>query len=552
MRKLKIFVPVILALMLLFSAYVKAQDAWKGMPPDETTKKYSTLLLLINNFYVDTVNMPHLVEQAIVSTLRDLDPHSTYISKKDLEAAEAPLQGSFDGIGITFQLFRDTILVVAPVPGGPSDKVGIMAGDKIIKVNGIDAFGKKITNEWVINHLRGKKGTEVTVSVLRRGVNHLIDFHIIRDKIPLKSLDASFMLNKTTGYIKLGRFASTSHQEFNEALAKLKKSGLKNLIFDLRGNPGGYLSAAQQIASEFLPKGKLIVYTQGVHSPRQDFYSLGNGNFLNGKLIVLINEGSASASEIVSGALQDWDRALLVGRRSFGKGLVQRPFRLPDGSVVRLTVARYFTPSGRWIQKPYNDGVKAYYNDLERRLKHGELIHADSIHFPDSLKYKTSEGRVVYGGGGIMPDVFVPWDSTRYNELYSALIRKGAFNTYVNEYLEVNRKKLLQKYKNQNDYIKDYQVTPTEFQNFLNVAKKATVKISDKELNPNINFIKLQIKALIGRDLYDQNAYYEIISSADHTIEKALQIMKSNKMFQKMDIQDTFTKTQKEDGDDSE
>ncbi|MBN2638437.1 MAG: S41 family peptidase [Bacteroidales bacterium] len=535
----KLFMPVVMTLLFLISTNLKAQEGWEGMPPDQTTKKYSTLLLLINNFYVDTVNMPHLVEKAIVSTLRDLDPHSTYISKKDLEAAEAPLQGSFEGIGVTFQLFKDTILVIAPVPGGPSDKVGIMAGDKIIKVNGEDAFGPTITNEWVMNHLRGSKGTEVNVSIYRKGVDHLLDFTIIRDKIPLKSLDAAFMLNQNTGYIKLGRFASTSHDEFNEALDHLKKQGLKNLVFDLRGNPGGYLSAAQQIASEFLAKGKLIVYTQGVHSPRQDYDALGNGNFRHGKLIVLIDEGSASASEIVSGALQDWDRALLIGRRSFGKGLVQRPFRLPDGSVIRLTVARYYTPSGRWIQKPYNDGVKAYYNDLERRLKHGELIHADSIHFPDSLKYKTSEGRTVYGGGGIMPDVFVPWDSTRYNELYSAFIRKGVFNTYVNEYLEANRAKLHKKYKTLEQYIKSYAVTEKDFQMFLNDAKKASVEISAKELDPNIDFIKLQIKALMARDLFDQNAYYEIVSVTDHTIEKALELMKSDKMFEKMDIQQT-------------
>ncbi|MBN2614338.1 MAG: S41 family peptidase [Bacteroidales bacterium] len=531
---------VVLTLLVGFSANVNAQDMWKGMNPNETTKKYSTLLLLINNFYVDTVNMPHLVEKAIVATLRDLDPHSTYISKKDLEEAEAPLQGSFEGIGITFQLFKDTILVVAPVPGGPSDKVGIMAGDKILKVNGEKAYGPSITNEWVMSHLRGKKGTKVEVSVYRKGVDHLIDFTIVRDKIPLKSLDAAFMLNKNTGYIKLGRFASTSHEEFNQALDSLKKQGLKNLIFDLRGNPGGYLSAAQQIASEFLPKGKLIVYTKGEHSPRQNYYAMGNGHFPEGKLIVLINEGSASASEITSGALQDWDRALLVGRRSFGKGLVQRPFRLPDGSVIRLTVARYYTPSGRWIQKPYNDGVKAYYNDIERRLQHGELLHADSIHFPDSLKYQTSMGRTVYGGGGIMPDVFVPWDSTRYNELYSALIRKGVFNTYVNEYLDGHRATLHKQYKSLNQYIKNYKVTEADFKVFLQDAKKVSVAVVPEELDPNINFIKLQIKALIARDLFNQNAYYEIVSSSDRTVNRALQIMKSNKLFEQMDIQDTF------------
>ena len=399
----KLFSATAFILFFLFSGHVQAQQReWAPLNPKTTTQKYSTLLFLINNFYMDTVNMQQLTEKAIIATLKDLDPHSTYISKRDLERANEPLVGSFEGIGITFQLFKDTILVIAPVPGGPSDKVGILAGDKIIKVNGEKAFGPHITNDWVMKHLRGKKGSKVVVSIYRNGVRGLLDFTIVRDVIPLKSLDAAFMLNKTTGYIKLNRFARESKQEFDVAIEKLKQQGMKNLIFDLRGNSGGYLATAQSVADEFLGPKKLIVYTEGVHSPRQNLYSSHAGNFETGKLIVLINEGSASASEIVSGALQDWDRAVLIGRRSFGKGLVQRPFRLPDGSVVRLTVARYHTPSGRWIQKPYNKGVDEYYRDLEERMKHGELIHPDSIHFPDSLKFHTVSGRTVYGGGGIM------------------------------------------------------------------------------------------------------------------------------------------------------
>jgi len=391
------------------------------------------------------LDMPKLVDKAIVSTLKNLDPHSAYIPKKDVKRADEPLKGSFEGVGITFQLYHDTILVIAPVPGGPSDKVGIMAGDKIIKVNGKDAYGENITNQWVMKHLRGKKGTRVTVDIYRQGVKGLLDFTIIRDKIPLNSIDASFMLTKKTGYIKLNRFAKQSKEEFDKAIDSLKKEGLKNLIFDLRGNSGGYLGTAKNIADEFLSDGKLIVYTEGIHSPRQDLDATNQGAFEKGKLIVLINEGSASASEIVSGAMQDWDRAILLGRRSFGKGLVERPFQLPDGSVVRLTVAHYYTPSGRCIQKPYNKGVDEYYKDFAERMKHGELIHPDSIHFPDSLKYKTSHGRTVYGGGGIMPDIFVPWDSTRYDAMYSTLIRKGVFNAFVNDYLDKNRKHLLKK-----------------------------------------------------------------------------------------------------------
>ena len=301
----RLFSATALVLLFLFSGYTQAQQVWEPLNPNTTTKKYTTLLYLIDNFYMDTVNMQQLTDKAIVATLKDLDPHSTYISKKDLERANEPLVGSFEGVGITFQLFKDTILVIAPVPGGPSDKVGIMAGDKIIKVNGKDAFGPKITNDWVMKHLRGKKGTKVMVSIYRKGVNRLLDFTIIRDVIPLESLDAAFMLNKTTGYIKLSRFAQKSTEEFNKAIDSLKRHGLKNLIFDLRGNSGGYLSTAQGIADEFLGTNKLIVYTKGIHSPRQNLYSSHAGNFKKGKLIVLINDGSASASEIVSGALQD-------------------------------------------------------------------------------------------------------------------------------------------------------------------------------------------------------------------------------------------------------
>ncbi len=534
----RLFSATALVLLFLFSGFAQAQQVWKPLNPKTTTQKYSTLLYLINNFYMDTVNMQQLTDKAIVATLKDLDPHSAYISKKDLERANEPLVGSFEGVGITFQIFKDSILVIAPVPGGPSDKVGIMAGDKIIKVDGKDAFGPKITNDWVMKHLRGKKGTKVVVSIYRKGVKELLDFTIIRDVIPLESIDAAFMLNKTTGYIKLSRFAQKSTDEFNLAIDSLKRLGLKNLIFDLRGNSGGYLSTAQGIANEFLGAKKLIVYTKGFHSPRQNLYSSRTGNFEKGKLIVLINDGSASASEIVSGALQDWDRALLIGRRSFGKGLVQRPFRLPDGSVVRLTVARYFTPSGRWIQRPYNHGVDAYYRDLQERMKHGELIHADSIHFPDSLKFHTANGRTVYGGGGIMPDIFVPWDSARYDMFYSELIRKGAFNTFVNDYLNSNRKKLHRKYPDTKRYIENFEISPSLFKTFLLDAKKAKVKIDSVALQRNRGFIMLQIKALIARDLFNQNTYFEVMAPSDHGIQKALDMMQNDTVFKKLKIQE--------------
>lgn len=514
--------------------YYQQPENIKKLDADKTTRKMSTLLYYINNYYVDTLDMDGIVENAIKETLKQLDPHSAYIASKDVKKADEPLKGSFEGVGITFQLFKDTILVVAPIPGGPSDKVGIMAGDKIINVDGEKAHGKEINNEWVMNHLRGDKGTKVEVEILRHGRKDLLDFDIIRDKIPINSMDAAFMLNKNTGYIKLNRFAQTSLTEVNDAILQLKEDGMKNLIFDLRGNSGGYLGTAMKISDEFLPKEKLIVYTEGIHSPRQQLIATNAGEFENGKLIVLINEGSASASEIVTGAMQDWDRGVVIGRRSFGKGLVQRPFQLPDGSVIRLTIAKYFTPSGRCIQKPYDDGVEEYYKDFKHRVEHGELIHPDSINFPDSLIYFTSKNRIVYGGGGIMPDIFIPFDSTKYNDLYGEFIRKGAFNRFVNEFLDANRSNLLKKYSSFEDFNNQFDLSFEEFENFLQIAKEEKVEINDEELNSNHEFVKLQIKALIARNLYDNSVYYRVLSQMDNEIKEALELLNDNKRYKEI------------------
>ena len=524
--------PIFLLVTIFFQGQeLMAQRNVKPLDEKKTTRKIGTLIYYINNYYVDTLDMPKLVEKSIVATLKQLDPHSAYISAKNVKKANEPLEGSFEGIGVTFQLFNDTILVISPVPGGPSDKVGIQAGDKIITVDGEDAFGEEITNQWVMDHLRGKKGTRVDVGIKRAGTKGLIDFTIIRDKIPLFSLDAAFMLDNHTGYIKLNRFAKDSKNEFDKALDSLKKEGLQNLVFDLRGNGGGYLGTAMSIADEFLTDGKLIVYTEGIHQPRQELDATTNGGFEQGKLIILVNEGSASASEIVTGAVQDWDRGIVIGRRTFGKGLVQRPFSLPDGSMVRLTVAHYYTPSGRCIQRPYDKGVEAYYDELNERMEHGELYHRDSIHFPDSLKYETHNGRTVYGGGGIMPDIFVPWDSTRYNNLYSALIRKGVYNTFVNNYLDSHRQELEKNYKNVNAFEKKFEVTDVMFDSLLSMAKEKKVTINEEELNPNKDFYKLQLKALIGRNLFNQNAYFEILAPMDIEINKALEVIKNKNSF---------------------
>lgn len=530
----KVFIVTAILSLSFTAKYTLAQSD----DQKETIQKFGTALQIINFAYVDSVNAPELVEDAIIAMLKDLDPHSAYISKEEVERVNEPLEGSFEGIGVTFQLFNDTILVVAPVPDGPSDKLGIIAGDKIIKINGEPATGEKIDNQYVMDRLRGEKGTVVNVSIKRAGKKNLIDFDIVRDKIPLNSIDATYMAAPGVGYIKLTRFSRTSMDEFREAVAKLKDQGMKDIILDLRGNSGGYLNIAVELGDEFLSDGKLIVYTEGLKSPKEEFLATRAGDFdREGKVIVLINEGSASASEIVSGAIQDWDRGLVVGRRSFGKGLVQRPFRLPDGSVIRLTTARYHTPTGRCIQKPYDDGVDEYYKDFKNRLDHGELVSADSIQFPDSLKYYTPGGRLVYGGGGVMPDVFIPIDSTRFSDYYTDLVRKGVFNEYTMSYLDKNRSTLLKKYADVDEFISGFDISDDMFADFTEQAEKSKVIRSedDKFYYPDDN-IKIQIKALIARNLWDTNAYFRVISALDQELSTAIQLLEDGTKFSELNL----------------
>lgn len=503
----------------------------------ETVQKFATTLQLIEFAYVDSTDSPDLVEKAIIAMLKELDPHSSYISSDDVRRVNEPLEAEFEGIGVTFQLFNDTILVVAPVPGGPSDKLGILAGDKILKINGEDAFGSKVNNEYVMDRLRGKKGTSVDVSILRSDRKDLLDFTIIRDKIPLNSIDATYMVAPEIGYIKLTRFAKSSIAEFHESVAGLRLQGMKDLILDLRGNSGGFLNVAVDLSDQFLPDKKLIVYTEGMRSPKQEFFSTSKGDLMTGKVIVLINEGSASASEIVSGALQDWDRGLVVGRRSFGKGLVQRPFNLPDGSMIRLTTARYFTPTGRSIQKPYEEGVEEYYKDLNNRLEKGELVDAKTIEFPDSIKYYTPNGRVVHGGGGIMPDVFVPLDSTRFSDYYSDLVRKGIFNTFTMNYLDKNRKKLLNDYPDFNSFKNNFEVTDQLYEEFVALAteKKIERKQDDKYFYP-VADLKVQIKAMIARNLWDVNTYFQMINELDDELKVAIDLMQDGSIFSDLNL----------------
>ena len=527
--------PVLLTGTLLFTACLAfAQVQKQAYSAESTYDKFDRLLQLIDYAYVEKVDQPKIVEDAIVNMLKELDPHSTYISKKDIEKANEPLVGNFDGVGIQFQLFHDTIMVISPVPGGPSDKLGILAGDKIIRIDKADAFGSKINNQYVMDHLRGQRGTKVVVDILRKGRKDLIEYTITRDKIPLNSIDASYMVSSDIGYVKLTRFARTSTDEFRDAVAQLKKEGMKNLILDLRNNSGGYLDIAFELADQFLPAGKLIVYTQGLHSPKQDFVATAQGSFETGKLVVLIDEASASASEIVSGAIQDWDRGVLLGRRSFGKGLVQRPFMLPDSSMIRLTTARYYTPSGRCIQKSYEDGADKYYSEVLTRYKHGEMIHADSIKMPDSLRYFTHNKRLVYGGGGIMPDVFIPLDTTFASKYYTEIFRKGLLNDFVLQYLETSRKSLLTLYPDTKSFIAGFKDDSKLLDEFVEYAAAKQVPRDDKGLEASGAQIKVVLKGLMARNLYNVSAYFEVISSNDDDIRRAVEVIGDDVLFRKL------------------
>jgi len=500
-------------------------------------KKYVSLMQMIKYAYVDTVNEAKLVEKAIVETLKELDPHSLYISKKDLQRANEELVGNFEGIGVQFEIFRDTINIVHPIPGGPSEKLGILSGDKIVKIESEDVTGKKITNQFVFDRLRGKKGTKVNITIYRPGRKGLLDFTIVRDKIPINSIDASYIIEPGIGYINLTRFSSTSMKEFSDAMAKLDQQGMKSLILDLRNNGGGYMNTAIDLADQFLDARKLIVYTQGRMSPREDYYSSGNGLYQKERIVIMINENSASASEIVSGAIQDLDRGIIVGRRSFGKGLVQRAFSLPDSSEVRLTTARYYTPSGRCIQKSYSEGVDKYYQDFATRYKHGEMEYSDSIKFPDSLKFHTVNGRTVYGGGGIMPDVFIPLDTTAVTEYYLDIRRKNVLNLFVGDYFDKNRKSLLKDYPDFDQFDKKFIVDDTFMKDFQALAEKQGVKMDEKQYGLSESLLKTQIKAAIAEKLWDVNAYFRVFNKEDNEVQKAINVIKDDALFDKPGIQ---------------
>jgi carboxyl-terminal processing protease len=506
--------------------------------PTETTEKFSTLLNYIELMYVDSVNGSDLTEKAIVHLLEELDPHSVYLSKEEVQSANEPLMGSFDGIGVQFNIHQDTIMVVEPIHGGPSEKLGIRSGDKIVKIDGENVAGIGIKNSDVMKKLKGPKGTKVTVGIQRDNAEELYYYNIIRDKIPIYSVDASYMAAPGIGYIKISRFAQTTAEEMRKAIQELRAEGMKDLVIDLQGNGGGLLDIAVEMCDEFISGDRLLVYTEGRSFPRDERKANPKvqGSFEKGRLVVLIDESSASASEILSGAVQDWDRGLLVGRRSFGKGLVQRPVRLPDGSVVRLTVQKYYTPAGRCIQKPYEDGLDEYEKDKEKRFQNGELFSLESLDLPDSLKYFTNlKKRTVYGGGGIVPDVFVPLDTSENSNYFSEMLRTGVNNDWVMNYVNLNRAGLLSKYPDVKAFANGYKLPENAIKEMIDMLTKKDVPFNEKDFKVSEHAIDLRTKALIARNLYENEAFYVLINDLNPALKKALEVLQDG-TFEKMKL----------------
>ena len=492
---------------------------------DSPMRKLQIAEMAINNLYVDSVDERKLVEDAIRGMLEKLDPHSSYADPKEVEALNEPLQGNFEGIGVQFNMVDDTLLVIQPVSKGPSEKVGIMAGDRIVSVNDTAIAGVKMAREEIMRRLRGPKGSKVELGIVRRGVAGVLRFTVKRDKIPVKSVDAVYMLRPGVGYIRIGNFGATTYDEFMQGLETLRREGMVDLVLDLQDNGGGYLQAAVQVANEFLERGELIVYTEGRQFPRTDYKARGNGKMRTGRVYVLVNEFTASAAEIVSGAIQDHDRGTVIGRRTFGKGLVQRPIDLPDGSMIRLTIAHYYTPAGRCIQKPYTKGdMEDYALDFDKRLKHGELTNRDSIHFADSLKFYTlKEHRAVYGGGGIMPDVFVPLDTLQYTRYHRQFVLKGIVINSSLRYIDNNREQLRSLFPDFGAFRTGFQVPQQLIDEVMKEGEKQGAKPKDDdELRRTLPYLKAQLKALVARDLFDMSEYFQIINEENDIVKKAV------------------------------
>ena len=488
------------------------------------TSKFDEVMYHINNAYVDTVNNKKLEEDAIVAMMEELDPHSQYISVEEFNAVNDPLLGSFEGIGVQFRIVEDTVAIVNTIKGGPSEKVGVMAGDRIVYVDDSLVAGIKIKNESVMRLLKGPKGTKVNVRIFRRGEKDLLDFTITRDVIPTYSVDIAYMLDDKTGYIKLSKFSATTHKEFVKAAKRLKQEGMSQLILDLRGNGGGYLGEAVDIADEFLPKGSLVVFTEGRFRPKKTYNARRKGLLEDMPLAVLIDDESASASEIVAGAVQDNDRGTIVGRRSFGKGLVQEQVMLSDNSAIRITVARYYTPTGRCIQKPFDGNLEDYLLESYDRYENGELFSADSIHLNDTLKYYTPKGKVVYGGGGIIPDVYVPLvdDSTEY--YFNRIVNLGILYQYAFDYCDSHRQDLA-RYKTVTEFDQSFHVTDAMFNELVSRAEKKNIKGNSLEKQVARRETNILLKAYIARDLFEEEGFYPIYRPMDDMLQKAIEAL---------------------------
>jgi carboxyl-terminal processing protease len=523
-KKIPLYLPIVLAIVLVAGMFIglKLSNTQTGtlLQGTKSGNKIENLINYLNDNYVDTVKSDKLYQQAIEGMLQGLDPHSSYIPAEDFSEVNDPMVGGFEGIGVEFRLEKDSIVIVNTIPLGPSERVGIHGGDRIVKVDGKVVVNKKIKNPQVMKLLKGPKGTKVSISVYRRGTKGLIDFTVIRDRIPINSVDIAYMIEPGVGYLKLNKFSESTIDEFDQSLQKLLKAGMKKLILDLRGNPGGIMQAAIHISDQFLSEGKLIVYTKGLHSPKETATAKGEGLFKKQPLVVLIDEGSASASEILAGAIQDNDRGLIIGRRSFGKGLVQQQLSFKDGSAVRVTVARYYTPTGRCIQRSYKNGTEEYYNAYIKRMTDGELTNADSNKFKNAEKFKTPGGRIVYGGGGIMPDIFIPVEIGANFRYYNMLIQKGVIFEYAFE-LTDNLRKQYTKNMSFGQFNATFKVTPAMYADMIKRGEKDSVKFDQKSYTQMQSRIGLLLKAYIARNIYGDSGFFPILLEDDKTFDKA-------------------------------
>ena len=521
---------------ILFATTLFLSVAAQAQQISEQVMKLMYTGNIIENFYVDDADNNKIAEEGIKAMLKTLDPHSTYTNPKETKSLLEQMEGSFGGIGIQFNIVSDTLFVIQTTTNGPSERAGILPGDRIIAVNDTAIAGVKMERSDIMTRLRGAKGTTVKVDVMRRGIDRKLSFSLVRDDISTQTVDVAYMIDKKNGYIRINTFGAKTHSEFVTKLDSLKRCGMKNLILDLSGNGGGYLTAAVGIVGELIDEAQLVVYTEGKKNPRYEYFSQGEGKFRNGNLVVIVDETSASASEILAGAVQDWDRGLIVGRRTFGKGLVQRPFQLPDGSMIRLTIARYYTPTGRCIQKPYdNDSVK-YEDDLLNRYNSGEMTNADKIHFPDSLKTFTKRlGRPVYGGGGIMPDYFVPVDTMRYTKYHRALAAKGCIIQASLRYIDENRKRLETEYPTIDDFEKRFEVDETfvEMLRLQGVEDSVKIEGGEEGYQRSLPQLKLQLKQLVARDLWDMSQFMKLYNKNDDTFNRAYELIKE-KNFEKL------------------